>query len=149
MRPENWRRLFFRWLKFDVVGAIGILVQLAALTALAGGLGLHYLLATGLAVETAVVHNFIWHERWTWRDRRAPGGRQLFYRLLRFNVTTGAVSILGNLVFMRLLVGGLHLHYLVANLATIAACSLLNFLVSDRFIFQPSPWQIRQGSSEE
>ena len=25
--------------------------------------------ATALAVETAILTNFFWHERWTWRDR--------------------------------------------------------------------------------
>jgi outer membrane lipoprotein-sorting protein len=50
-------------------------------------------------------------------------------------LTNGALSILGNLVFMRLLVGSLGFHYLLANLVTIAICSLLNFIVSDRLVF--------------
>ncbi len=41
----------------------------AALTLL---LGPHYLVATALAVEMAVLHNFFWHRRWTWADRRDP-----------------------------------------------------------------------------
>ena len=61
--------VFRRWLKFNSVGAIGIGVQLSVLTLLAGHLGLNYLLATALAVETAVLHNFVWHEKWTWADR--------------------------------------------------------------------------------
>lgn len=134
-----------RWLKFNGVGALGIAVQLAALSGLADGLRLNYLLATALAVEAAVLHNFFWHERWTWADRSLSRG-DVLARLVRFNLTTGAVSILGNLVFMRLLVGSLHLHYLLANLLTIAACSLLNFWASDRYVFQPSPWQISKPS---
>ena len=58
-----------RWLKFNAVGAIGIAVQLAVLTLLKSGLGLNYLLATALAVEVTVLHNFFWHERFTWGDR--------------------------------------------------------------------------------
>ena len=50
-----------RWLKFNAVGAIGIVVQLAALAVLKGLLRLPYLTATALAVETAVLHNFVWH----------------------------------------------------------------------------------------
>lgn len=42
---------FQRWLKFNFVGAIGICVQLVTLTLLKSGLGLNYLLATGIAVE--------------------------------------------------------------------------------------------------
>lgn len=124
-----------RWIKFNSVGALGIVVQLLVLAALTSLLGMHYLLATGLAVESAVLHNFVWHERWTWSDRRTLDRSRLLGRLLRFNLTNGALSILGNLVFMRLLVESLGVHYLPANLVTIALCSVLNFLVSDRFVF--------------
>src|SRR5438128_4068072 len=57
-------------------------------------------------------------------------------RLLKFNLSTGAFSIIGNLSLMELLVGVAHLHYLVANMITISACSIVNFLVSDRWVFQ-------------
>lgn len=142
---DGWRTVGCHWLKFNTVGALGIGVQLAILTALAGVLGLDYLIATGLAVEAAVLHNFIWHERWTWRDRTRPSRGAIIGRLVRFNLTTGALSILGNLGLMRLLVGSLHLHYFFANLLTIAACSMINFLVSDRFVFQPCALQIRKS----
>ena len=122
-----------RWLKFNVVGGVGIAVQLAALVVLRSGFHLPYLLATGLAVEAAVLHNFIWHEHFTWADR---SGRRVLLRALRFNLTTGLFSIAGNLLLMRFLVGSLHLNYLVANIATIAMCSVASFLVSDRFVFQ-------------
>ena len=52
-----------RWLKFNAVGAAGIVLQLAVLLALKSGLHVSYLMATALAVEAAVVHNFFWHER--------------------------------------------------------------------------------------
>jgi putative flippase GtrA len=132
------RGLFGRWVKFNAVGAMGIVVQLGALVVLAGPLRVHYLLATGLAVETAVLHNFLWHERWTWTDRarRAPQPGALLGRLFRFHLSNGLVSMLGNLVLMRLLVGQFRLHYMVANVLSIAACSLANFLLSDLFVFR-------------
>ena len=126
-----------RWLRFNLVGAIGIVVQLAALGILNGVLGLDYLPATALAVEAAVLHNFVWHERFTWADRSSLSRRQALARLLRFNLTTGAVSILGNLLLMRLLVGQAHLPALPANLMSIAACSLANFLASEYMVFRP------------
>jgi len=101
----------------------------------AGPLEVHYLLATGLAVESAVLHNFVWHERWTWRDRRTAKRSRVWGRLIRFHLANGALSLLGNLVFMRILVESGGLDYLPANLASIALCSVLNFLVSDRFVF--------------
>ena len=81
-----------------------------------------------------MLHNFVWHDLWTWRDRR--GGGNVALRLLRFNLGNGAVSIVVNLVFMRLLVGHFHIEYLIANLIAIAAGSLANYLVSDLFVFR-------------
>jgi putative flippase GtrA len=132
LRYSGW----VRWLKFNFVGGIGIGVQLAALALLKSGLGVDYMLATALAVEAAVVHNFLWHERFTWADRRR---RNPVVRLLKFNLTTGALSIVGNLGLMKLLAGTWRLQYLLANMLSIALCSLANFLVSDWFVFRERP----------
>jgi len=138
MNPKRWRT-GARWMKFNLVGAVGIAVQLAVLWVLIG-LGLDYMFATILAVESAVLHNFVWHERFTWADRAGKRRWEVAGRLFRFNLTTGAVSIGGNLVLMRLLVGEAHFRPLVANLVSIAACSLVNFLVSDRWVFRAPLW---------
>lgn len=130
-----WQAAGIRWFKFNTVGGLGIGVQLAVLAGLKGGLHLDYLLATALAVEVAVIHNFLWHERFTWADRRAGAG---FARFLKFNLTTGGLSMAGNLAMMKLLVDGLGLAYLPANGVTIGACSIVNFVVSDRFVFSNS-----------
>jgi len=176
-----------RWCKFNLVGAVGIFVQFGVLFCFKSGLHFNYLAATVLAVEAAVVHNFFWHERFTWADRtkservRPPFGRPpsgakarrrpetLFRalqrcatlklrcsqnscagenkaaaqsifgaslrRFLRFELTTGLISIGGNLGMMRVLVGRLHMNYLAANGIAIAVCSLANFLVSDGWVF--------------
>lgn len=129
---EAMRRTGIRWMKFNAVGAGGVLVQLGVLAVLKSGLQLDYLFATALAVEAAILHNYLWHERFTWRDRVSESS---WCRLAKFNMTTGLFSILGNVVLMRVLVGGAHLNYFVANVLTIATCSLINFVVSDRFVF--------------
>lgn len=128
----TWRETGVRWLKFNAVGGIGIGVQLIVLAVLKSGLHLDYLLATGLAVEAAVIHNFRWHERFTWADRV---GEASLVRFVKFNLTTGLFSIVGNLVLMRALVGWAGMNYLLANGVTIAVCSLVNFVVSDRVVF--------------
>jgi putative flippase GtrA len=126
--------------RFYAVGAAGIIVQLAALTFLTSRLHLNYLPATALAVEAAILHNFFWHERWTWaeRTRSLPAGG--LRRLVRFHLTTGAVSILGNLALMQALVGRMHVPYLAANATAIALCSLLNYLAADRLVFRSPGW---------
>ena len=128
MTRDTW----IHWLKFNAVGGMGIGVQLIALTALKSGLHVDYLPATALAVEAAVVHNFVWHERFTWVERES---KNVAARFLKFNLTAGAFSILGNLVMMAILVDLARMSYLLANLTTIVVCSLCNFVVSDRFVF--------------
>jgi putative flippase GtrA len=128
----SWRTTAVRWLKFNAVGGIGIVVQLAVLAVLKTGLKLDYLPATALAVEAAVIHNFLWHERFTWADRLSESS---WARFAKFNLTTGLFSIVGNLLLMKALVGWAGVNYMVANGITIAACSLVNFVVSDRVVF--------------
>jgi putative flippase GtrA len=123
-----------RPVKFALVGALGIIVQLAALRGLTSA-GLTYLWATGLAVEAAVLHNFAWHQRFTWRDRSGSDWTQTLTRLIRFHLTNGIISIFGSLLLIRWLVGQMGMGVMVANLATIAACSLGNFIASDRWVF--------------
>jgi putative flippase GtrA len=124
-----------RWIAFNFVGLIGVGLQLLLLWLFTGPFGLPYLSATALAVEITVLHNFIWHERWTWADRKSASVRDTLWRLLRFNSSNGAVSIVGNVVFMRFLVGTFGIPLLVANSVSIVLCSLLNFVLSDRFVF--------------
>ena len=132
--------LAVRWLKFNFVGGLGIVVQLACLALLVRGLRVGYLWATAIAVETAVLHNFIWHERYTWKDRtgKAAGGgvRAIGTRLLRVHAGNGLISILGNLALMRLFVGSLHFPTMPSNFAAIAICAALNFAASEWFVFR-------------
>jgi putative flippase GtrA len=133
-----------RWYKFNLVGGIGIGVQFVALLLLKSVLHFDYLFATAIAVETAVVHNFVWHEQFTWADRGDGSWRGSFARFARFNFTTGLVSILGNLALMKVMVGFGNMNYLVANGIAIALCSVANFLVSDTWVFEPA----RPGARE-
>jgi len=136
IRTGGWVALLQRWIKFHMVGLIGMCVQLAVLPLLKSGLGLDYLPATVLAVETAVLHNFAWHEKFTWRDRASVHWSEVAKRLLRFNLTTGMVSILGNVVIMKFLVGQEHYPYMMANIIAIGCCSILNFLCSEVLVFR-------------
>ena len=131
--------LFRRSMVFYLVGGLGVALQLATLEAFTAGLGLNYLLGTGLAVEITVLHNFFWHENETWRDRSSLDKAARWERLLRFQITNGAISVGGNLVLMQILAGTFGMNYTFANLASITLCSILNFLAGDRFVFARTP----------
>jgi len=123
-----------RLTRFSIIGIIGIAVQLGSLEILRRA-GFDYLLATVIAVEVTILHNFIWHERYTWRDRAVRSHWEAASRLLRFQLANGAVSLAGNAIMVRWLVGEMHLPVLAANLVAITACWLLNFLLGDRLVF--------------
>jgi putative flippase GtrA len=117
--------------RFVVVGAAGFVVQLAAVHGLTTA-GVHYLVATALAVEAAILHNFVWHVLWTWRDRTTASRGAQF---LRFNGWTALASILGNVATAWLLVAGLGVPVVIANAVSVAALAALNFYGADRWIF--------------
>jgi putative flippase GtrA len=126
-------------LSFNGVGAMGVAVQLTMLTGLVKLAGVHYLVATAIAVETAVLHNFAWHQHWTWRDRPTATVRDTLVRLARFHLLNGAVSMVGNLGVMTILAGTLGIDPIPANMAAIATCSVVNFLASEVLVFRTSP----------
>jgi putative flippase GtrA len=123
-----------RWARFNLVGLIGLLAQFTALAALTH-VDVPYLWATGFAVEFAVLHNWIWHERYTWSDRGTDSLGQRLTRLAKFNISNGAVSLIGNLALMKLFVGHLRVPLLLSNLLSVFTCSLINFILGDRFVF--------------
>lgn len=132
-----------RWMKFNSVGALGIGVQFSALFLLKSVLHFNYLFATAVAVEAAIMHNFGWHEQFTWADRVQISWNSSSRRLLRFNLTTGLVSILGNLALMKVMVGFGGLNYLLANAIAVALCSVANFVVSEEWIFPDTGIHLR------
>jgi len=127
--------LLSRWAAFNAIGVAGMAVQLGILAALVHLFQVHYAVATALAVEAAILHNFVWHQRWTWRDRPVLRRRDGMSRLARFHVLNGSVSLIGNVVLTTMFTRGLGWDPVVSNLIAIAACSLVNFTASDSLVF--------------
>jgi putative flippase GtrA len=129
-------RLLERWTIFNLVGLAGMAVQLGLVALLVRIAGWHYLLATGLAVEAAVLHNFVWHHRWTWNDRPPSSLRGVALRLLRFHLLNGAVSLAGNIALTAVLTGVLHVDPVVSNLIAVTVCAGINFAASNLVVFR-------------
>jgi putative flippase GtrA len=124
---------FIRWLKFNLVGAMGMILQLATLALLNRCAPGHYLLVSATAVELTLLHNFVWHLHYTWRDRRDNSA--LAGQLMRFHLSNGLVSMLGNLALMRVLVDGAHIPIIASNCIAILCCSIVNFCLGNRWAF--------------
>ncbi len=123
-----------RWSKFNAVGVMGMVLQLTALAVFERCAPGHYLLASAAAVELAILHNFVWHLHYTWRDR-ADDSMPLT-QLVRFHLSNGLVSLVGNLAILRFLVQEAHLPILFADSIAILFCSLINFRLGDRWVFR-------------
>ncbi len=126
---------FVRWWKFNAVGAVGMGLQLGVLAVLNRVLAGRYLLATALAIEVTLLHNFVWHVRYTWRDRGDSARLEMWGRLVRFHLSNGLVSMAGNLALMPLLVEVGRMPVLVANAAAVLGCSVMNFWLGDGWVF--------------
>ena len=126
-------KTLIRWGKFNLVGAMGMVVQLAALGLINRLTAGHYLYATAAAIELALVHNFLWHLHYTWRDRRDDSA--WVAQFARFQLSNGLVSLVGNLALMRILVQQAHLPLLIANCIAILCCSIANFCLGNSWAF--------------
>jgi putative flippase GtrA len=122
-----------RWLKFNTVGVGGAMVQLCALWMLQHFTSISYVSCVILAVEIAILHNFVWHEAWTWRGRPVA---DRWRRLVRFHVANGFVSIVSNVVLTYLYKEIAGLPLLAANFAAIVTAALLNFWVAQAWVFR-------------
>lgn len=91
------------------------------------------MVATAFALELTLVHNFVWHLHYTWRDRREQSA--LLGQFVRFHLSNGLVSMSGNLALMPLLVHGAHIPVVASNAIAILCCSLVNFCLGDFWAF--------------
>ena len=110
-----------------------MVLQLGTLSLFSRWAGGHYLYATAAALELTLLHNFVWHLHFTWRDRRNDSA--LLAQLVQFHLSNGMVSMIGNLALMQLLVGQAHLPLLVSNGIAILCCSIVNFCLGNNWVF--------------
>jgi dolichol-phosphate mannosyltransferase len=124
-----------RPLKFGLVGASGLVVNMLLLALLTSGAGLFYLASALLATEASIIWNFALSERWVFRSRSHKDGR--LRRFVSFAAANNvAFALSGPLLW--LLVAGIGLHYLLANLGSIGALVVARFLIADRLIWRES-----------
>lgn len=126
-------RTLIRWGRFNLVGGMGFAVQLGALAVFNQWWPGHYLAATAAALEVTLVHNFVWHLNYTWRDRRDHSA--ILEQFWRFHLSNGLISMAGNLALMPVLVHGAHLPVVSSNAIAILCCSLVNFCLGDCWAF--------------
>lgn len=118
------------FLKFLVTGGTCFGVNLVILYVGTSMLGWHYLVSTIVSIASGTVLGWAMNRQWTFSVARPPSivefGRYASVTLLSCAVALG---------LMALLVSGLGLHYLLANIAIAAAMTLVNFIAHKDWSF--------------
>ncbi len=124
------------YLKFASVGALGTLVNLGTLALLRYVVGIHHYIASAVAIEVSVIHNFTLNDLWTFRESRV--GNPLM-RLLKFHLTS-LTAILIQYVTSVITYTYLIRESIVAQLIGILLGYVVNYLASRTFV-----WRVGRG----
>jgi len=125
----------WRFAKFGLVGASGILVNEGLLWLLTEFAGLVYLVSSVIAIETSIISNFVLNEYFTFRDRRRPSINSIFGRLLKFNLVC-LVGLLINLGVLWIFTSVVGINYLISNLFGIALAFLWNYFANSMWTWE-------------
>ena len=118
------RAAALRLVRFGIVGASGFVVNEGLLYVGHGVFRLPLLLASVLAIECAIVTNYLLNDRWTFQHRRPT-----LMRFVRFNAVS-LVSLVVNLAVLGLLTRFTRLDYRAANAVAVAAASGANYVLN-------------------
>ena len=121
-----WQPKYITILKFCIVGFSGIVINNSLLYILTEFGKLFYLISASIAIETSVVSNFIFHDRWTFKnDKNIP----IHKRFLSYQVIS-LIGIGGHLTLLYVLVDLCHIFYIYANILVIFPMVTWNFLMN-------------------
>jgi dolichol-phosphate mannosyltransferase len=133
MRPSMSERFWavYRhpFMKFAVVGLIGVGVNEGLLIVLDKSIGVALLAAGAVAIEISILSNFVLNDLWTFRDRRT--GRAAV-RLAKFNALMLA-GLVVNLVVLDAGTTYFGIDAAISNLVGIAAAFLLRYALSVKY----------------
>jgi putative flippase GtrA len=117
-----------RLLKFAVVGGTGVVVNTSVLFALYRWAGLPLVAASALAVELAVISNYLLNDTWTFAVRSPSLGR--FAKFNAASVMGLTINVLSVWVLTRL-----RLYFLVDDLIGIVAGFAANYALSVTWVW--------------
>ena len=135
-QKRGWLRLGLRALKFNIVGWMGMPVNMGMLYLLKDVAGFPLILASVIAIETAIVHNYIWHRHWTWAHRNRGERPPFFKQLIAYNVATGLVDLVVNVSVLWVLTTFFGVYYLISNAAGMILGPLIKFWLNEKVIFR-------------
>ena len=116
------------FIKFAVVGAIGVVVNEGLLVAIQSE-GVYFLYAGAISIEVSILSNFVLNDLWTFSDRRTGS---IAGRLAKFNALMLAGLVL-NLAVLDIGTVYLGMASVLANLVGIIAAFALRYGLSVKY----------------
>jgi dolichol-phosphate mannosyltransferase len=122
-----------RFVRFALVGLTGVAIDMGLLFLLSDPRTLGWGLTRSKAIgaESAIINNFLWNDRWTFRDL-VPEQRSsaaAFRRFLKFNsICLGGLVL--NVLLLNVMFNELRMNRYVANAVAIAAVTAWNYLLN-------------------
>jgi len=121
-----------RFWKFALVGASGVVVNMALLWLLAVVAEAYHWTAWAIAVEGSIIWNYLLNRNLTWADRLGKGR---FWKEFGAYQGVACVALFANAAMFALMIEGLRLHVLSAGLVGTLGGILINFVGADRLVF--------------
>jgi len=116
-----------RLLKFCLVGASGVLVNIGTYWIMTRPVGVRDVIAEPISIELSILTNFVLNDIWTFRDRRADGSMPI--RAVKFNLICGAGAAI-NFGVWYLLTRAFDFYDMFALLIAIAVAMTFNFALN-------------------
>jgi dolichol-phosphate mannosyltransferase len=133
MKKSN-ETLFFRLVKFGIVGTSGVIVNQCVLVLATKYID--YRIGSLIAIETAIVSNFLLNYHWTWNDRKLEAIKDKTTAFIKFNLTSFTTAFLVNWTILVYLTEIVHVKYWTANLAGILVAAAINFCIGNFWVFK-------------
>lgn len=134
-KPRAALRMLVSGSQFATVGVLGLVINQVLLWFLVDVVHTgHLLLSAAIATQGSTTFNFIGTESWVFSSRRAGGVRGVVRRFLVYDAVNSS-ALLVRLPLLQVLTAGAHMNYLIANLITLVALTVVRFLVADLLIW--------------
>ena len=129
-----------RFMKFGIVGASGVVVNLGVLYICQEFLfiaiqshDMRLNVSLAVAIFFATINNFFWNRAWTWRDRFHHPDKHLLLHFGQYALACW-VGIVLQVLLTKLFV--IYWYYIIANAAAIVLASVFNFVVNNFWTFR-------------
>ncbi len=128
---KSFKQDFIRLIRFSTVGVIGAGINTGLLWLLTDLAGLFYLFSSAIAIEIAIIIQFILNDRWTFRENKTKDMKQFLERILKSNLWRSG-GLVVNIGILYLLTEYACVYYLISNIFGIVCAFIWNYIFESR-----------------